>query len=82
MSAVASEPAAAQPAAVAVTPGSASMRIAAEGGLTAAEGARWIWTMAEEQLTGRPVSEVSAVWAVWAPGVVPEPRLGPLSGRS
>ena len=78
------------------------MRVAAEGGLTAAEGVRWIWAMAEEQLTGwpvseeqltgwpvseerltgRPVSAVSAVWAVWAPGVVPEPRLGPLSGRS
>jgi hypothetical protein len=92
MSAVPSEPAAAQLAAGAVTPGSASMRVAAEGGLTAAEGVRWIWAMAEEQLTGwpvseerltgRPVSAVSAVWAVWAPGVVPEPRLGPLSGRS
>ena len=52
MSAVPSEPAAAQLAAGAVTPGSASMRVAAEGGLTAAEGARWIWAMAEEQLTG------------------------------
>jgi len=65
------------------------MRVAAEGGLTAAEGVRWIWAMAEEQLTGWPVSEeqltgrpVSAVSAVWAPGVVPEPRLGPLSGMS